>query len=600
MGQGLKGLDLYQRIPSLRGVEKVDKVLQLAKRGGMAEIDTSRTVSFLRCCGTNELQSFGCYWAPMEVKKTYEFNPDTDLLGQGGFGKVYKARDVNLEMDVALKRYNTGELPDKYSLFEEIKKSIRLSHTNLVRYYDAFEVESGTTFGDKIQIGVMEYINGGNLHDYLSSNPSLNEIREVFLGIMDGLDYLHNRPQKIIHRDLKPENILMQKEGSEVIPKICDFGISKVLGADDKNSSTMIIGSVEYMAPEQFNGKRYGINGGLSTNLDIWSLGVMIYEAFEKAPPFGKTTMGFARDEVMRNILEKEDLNFSNLPPDFAHVCRLCLVKDANQRESDMKVLMEILRQQLPAPAVSQSANTQMFGNSNVGQTAVVGGATTVGALAAQRRRESQSNTGTGYSAPVNSGSDYRPPEPVLPQAPIAEREPAKFGLSYWIPLITAAIGFGFFHNKTTLLGANPHSEDNLFYQFLLFAGLSVINIFSVILLNTKRYEYFNYALSFTILTFYLVRCYLYYDAGGASSALDTRVLTMSWYFVLGAMGITAISLLARIRSLRWFEVIPIFLTASFLLSLLLHWRLSQKSMILAEGGMAAVLLVVAIWASKR
>ncbi len=540
----------------------------------------------------------------MEVKKTYDFNPDKDLLGQGGFGKVYKAKDVNLDMHVALKRYNTGDLPDKYSLFEEIKKSIRLNHTNLVRYYDAFEVASGTTFGDKIQIGVMEYINGGNLHDFLQTKPSLNSIREVFIGIMQGLQYLHTRPNPIIHRDLKPENILMQKEGDSLTPKICDFGISKVLGTEDKNSSTMVIGSVEYMAPEQFNGRKYGINGSLSTNLDIWSLGVMIFEAFEKAPPFGKTTMGFARDEVMRNILEKEDLNFSNLPLDFAQVCQLCLVKDANKRVQDLRPLINILTEQLPVTSAAATVTTQMIGAEV--PTAVVGSsATTVGALAAQRKRENQRGGGAtgpvlGNQAGQEAQGGYRPPEMLTPDMKKSAREPASFGLSFWLPFFTAALGYGFFHLKQFALGANPYSEENLFYQIILFAGLCVINIFAIILLNIKRYEFFNYALSFTILTFYLVRCYLYYDGDPNSNTLNASVLNMSWYFVLGAMGILVLNLLARIKNIRWFEVVPIFLTASFLLSLLIGYRLSSNELIIAEGGIALFLLIVAIWSSKR
>lgn len=96
------------------------------------------------------------------VKKTYEFNPDTDLIGKGGFGKVYRALDRNLNMQVAIKKYS-GNLPAKYSLFEEIKRAIRLNHPNLVRYYDAFELEEASAFGDKIQMGVLEYVNGGDL-----------------------------------------------------------------------------------------------------------------------------------------------------------------------------------------------------------------------------------------------------------------------------------------------------------------------------------------------------------------------------------------------------------------------------------------------------
>ncbi len=108
----------------------------------------------------------------MNLNKTYEFNPDTDLLGTGGFGKVYKAVDKNLGMVVALKKYS-GSLPAKYSLFEEIKRAIKLNHPNLVRYFDAFELQESATFGDTIQVGVLEYVNGGDLGKLLRTKPDL-------------------------------------------------------------------------------------------------------------------------------------------------------------------------------------------------------------------------------------------------------------------------------------------------------------------------------------------------------------------------------------------------------------------------------------------
>ncbi|MBK8474195.1 MAG: protein kinase [Sphingobacteriales bacterium] len=132
----------------------------------------------------------------------------------------------------------------------------------------------------------------------------------MFAGIMEGLRYLLAMASP--HRDLKPENILIQDEQGVLTPKIADFGISKALRDADAGASSLVIGSVEYMAPEQFNVEKYGINKQLHTNLDLWSLGVMICEAFTGQAPFGKTQQGMARDEIMRNILT-QDLNETTL-----------------------------------------------------------------------------------------------------------------------------------------------------------------------------------------------------------------------------------------------------------------------------------------------
>lgn len=206
----------------------------------------------------------------MNLNKTYEFNPDTDLLGTGGFGKVYKAVDKNLGMVVALKKYS-GSLPAKYSLFEEIKRAIKLNHPNLVRYFDAFELQESATFGDTIQVGVLEYVNGGDLSKLLRKQPDLPTLTGVLVGIMHGLRYLHSKG--IIHRDLKPNNFLLSADKRTL--KVADFGVAKITSGESTEITR--VGADVYAPPEHNPNENTGDLQQLTTAADVYSLAKSFY-----------------------------------------------------------------------------------------------------------------------------------------------------------------------------------------------------------------------------------------------------------------------------------------------------------------------------------
>ncbi len=416
----------------------------------------------------------------LKVEKTYRFDPHTDLIGQGGFGSVYKAYDENLGIHVALKKYS-GNMPNKYSLFEEIKRVIQLNHTNLVRYYDAFEIKGDATFADKIQVGVMELVNGGDLLAFLKSRPSTEQIREVLVGILHGLGYLHAKG--IIHRDLKPENILLQKDGSKLTAKIADFGISKVIGqGSGTGASSLVIGSVEYMAPEQFNQQRYGRNGTLSTNLDLWSLGAIIYEAFSGSAPFGKTTEGVPRDEVMRNILDKDDIDFTKVPEPFRSIVKRCLVRDANQRARSVDELLGLLGQ--------NAGNATEVQNFRV-STGAIGGTTVM--------RNGGSNLG---ATPANANKE----EFIRGLHEQRELQEKRFYPGALIPILTAIAGIAFFFSKVTILG-NAAQTTLWTIPSIFCAAMALINLISLFIRRFKyKFEYVTYMASFVVLFYFLVQ----------------------------------------------------------------------------------------------
>ncbi|MEJ5166999.1 MAG: protein kinase [Thermoanaerobaculia bacterium] len=210
------------------------------------------------------------------------------FLGQGGSGRVYKAHDTNLNEYVAIK------LIEKKGLSEESKKRIlrevsvarKLSHPNLVKYYDINEDR------DHLII-IMEYIEGTSLDKKIRKEGPFKEeeIKNILLILVDVIKYLHDN--KIIHRDIKPANIFITDKG-EV--KLGDFGIIHLKETHEKLTKTeQAIGTPTYMSPEQITGKE------IDEKSDWYSLGITIYEMIQGDVPFSGTI-----GEIIKGHFEKE------------------------------------------------------------------------------------------------------------------------------------------------------------------------------------------------------------------------------------------------------------------------------------------------------
>ena len=121
----------------------------------------------------------------MKIQSRYEYDPKQDLLGKGGFARVYKARDTLLDRDVAIKIFNNSG-DGQYTVLNEIKKVIQFAHPNLLRYYDVILLEQENALGEKeqLQIGVMELVNVGDFNMFAKQNPNTpllsNLLKEVF------------------------------------------------------------------------------------------------------------------------------------------------------------------------------------------------------------------------------------------------------------------------------------------------------------------------------------------------------------------------------------------------------------------------------------
>jgi serine/threonine protein kinase len=232
-----------------------------------------------------------------------------ELVGRGGMGAVYKARQKGLDRLVALKVLpaQTGRDPSWSERFNrEARALAKLAHPGIVGVHDFGQADGLAYF-------VMEYVDGSNLRAVIqarSANPA--EALRIVMQICDALQYAHE--EGIVHRDIKPENILIDKRGRV---KIADFGLAKLLEGDrggvtlTKTMQTM--GTPHYMAPEQWEKPQQ-----VDHRADIFSLGVVFYELLTGELPLGrfqppskKVQVDVRLDEVVLRALEKEpDLRY--------------------------------------------------------------------------------------------------------------------------------------------------------------------------------------------------------------------------------------------------------------------------------------------------
>jgi eukaryotic-like serine/threonine-protein kinase len=202
-------------------------------------------------------------------------------LGQGGMGKVYRATDMSLNREVAVKMIRDEFFADRKAIEkfrQESQLTGSLAHPNVVTVYD-FGVEAG----QRVFL-VMELLQGITLRQELQTKRRLDAARalELFEGICAGVGAAHARG--LIHRDLKPENIFLSRKDVAEVVKITDFGIAKTLPRSvDETRDTItgvVVGTMKYMSPEQLRGRL------ASPRWDLWALAVIAYEALCGCAPF--------------------------------------------------------------------------------------------------------------------------------------------------------------------------------------------------------------------------------------------------------------------------------------------------------------------------
>lgn len=252
--------------------------------------------------------------ATIEVGDTFHHYEIESELGRGGMGVVYKARDTQLNRNVALKVVQSQHLAQDgiQRFMQEIQAIARLNHPNIVQLF-----EHGNT---PQAYYTMEYIEGITFKSFVQNKRlPMKKIAEVVQKIAQALHCVHQ--EKIIHRDIKPANIMIVGEE----PKVMDFGLAKVGDAQLSQAGTML-GTLAYMSPEQADGQN------ITRRADVYSLGATLYEALTKRPPFqGQSTANLLNQIYNADPIPPRQLN-PDIDRDLEIICLKCLEKDPKKR----------------------------------------------------------------------------------------------------------------------------------------------------------------------------------------------------------------------------------------------------------------------------
>lgn len=243
-------------------------------------------------------------------------------IGRGGFGEVYFATsDAGKEVALKLVRRNLDiEL-------RGVQQCLNLKHPNLLALYDIRQDDQGDSWI------VMEFVDGQSLEDVLAAHPEglpPEQALSWFDGLCAAVAYLHDHG--IVHRDLKPGNVFCDGVSIEQgTVKLGDYGLSKFISVSRRSGQTESVGTVHYMAPEIANG-RYG------KEIDLYALGIMLYELFTGHVPFEGESVG---EVLMKHLTAEPDLSRVNEP--YRSAIAACLVKDPAKRPQSVAEIQSLV-----------------------------------------------------------------------------------------------------------------------------------------------------------------------------------------------------------------------------------------------------------------
>lgn len=389
---------------------------------------------------------------PAEVAKKLPQFEILELLGRGGMGVVYKARQLQLDRLVALKILPPLDAlsADFVARFtREARALARLNHPNIVNVHDFGET-------DGLYYIIMEYVDGANLRQLLQSQKlTPAEALAIVPRICDALEYAHE--EGLVHRDIKPENLLIDKKGRV---KIADFGLAKLLRREPLDMtlthSGVSLGTLRYMAPEQMDKPET-----VDHRADLYSLGVVIYEMLTGETPVGrfelpsqKASVDIRLDKIVLHALERD-------------------VERRYQHASEIKTDVEDVAAKTASPASPAAAAPeeppsapgewliQCVGCGHTKPLAAVGGIRTGGASVGKRFLINCSKCGGGLGTFVRAGAVQKS-SPVkgdgLPV--VAPRPPRRHWLTALLTVFSlAAFIFGVnFRSKMEMTPAGRQS----------------------------------------------------------------------------------------------------------------------------------------------
>jgi serine/threonine protein kinase len=251
-------------------------------------------------------------------------------LGKGGMGRLYRALDLKLQEEVALKIIkpeiaSDRETIDRFS--NELKLARKISHKNVGRMYELMEDEGAHYI-------TMEYVAGQDLKGLIRQSGRLTVETAISIARQVGEGLAEAHRQGVVHRDLKPKNILIDRDGTA---KIMDFGIARSLQAKGITVEGMIIGTLGYMSPEQVEGKP------IDARSDIFAFGCVLYEMLTGKSAFGRETTS----ETIAAILHEDPPPLSKsgiaIPEELQRIISRCLEKDPERRFPSMNEVVSLL-----------------------------------------------------------------------------------------------------------------------------------------------------------------------------------------------------------------------------------------------------------------
>lgn len=275
-----------------------------------------------------------------------------ELIGSGGMGEVYLARDTRLNRNVAIKVLRENLRPDHDAnrrLLREARAAALLEHPNICQIYEIAETQEHPFI-------VMQYVVGTTLSELLAKRQlGVGDSLDLAIQIVDGLAEAHS--QGIIHRDIKPANVIVNEKHQV---KILDFGLAKFIEADAEaetsqrlNTSGAVMGTVPFMSPEQLRGKK------VDQRSDLFSAGSLVYEMLSGKPAFHRESNA----ETISAILNDEP-DWQLIPESLRPILQKCLAKEIDARYTSARELADDLRraraktaEELPAARTSRRAH---------------------------------------------------------------------------------------------------------------------------------------------------------------------------------------------------------------------------------------------------
>jgi serine/threonine protein kinase len=343
-------------------------------------------------------------------------------LGRGGMGIVWLARDEELERDVALKFLPDLIIHDRAVLTDlkrETRRSLELTHKNIVRIYDFVHDETNGCIS-------MEYVDGDTLSNLRADKERKvfepEELKEWVSEACDALDYAHNHA-RIVHRDLKPSNLMVNQRGDL---KVADFGIARSL-SDSMSMLTMDrgkSGTLLYMSPQQLDGER-------GNHLDdVYSLGATVYELLTSKPPFYSGNVDRQiREKIAPPMTDRrkelEIVNGEPIDDIWEDVIRRCLAKDPAKRPQSVSEIAKMLS--VPSPKTRRAKKAKDSEGDSKKWMGVIGAVAAVlvlgvgGWFVFQKMQPPAQRSTT-------AATSLGPTVPVLPSAPTIA--PPAFGLA--------------------------------------------------------------------------------------------------------------------------------------------------------------------------